>query len=119
MAMEENLGPQFDEHKELSKASYQYKYHGFIPQLYGGYSPEEAPSVHHFTAHNQGVQVGFLQLFDGSHEVANIETDTHRKGIGTGLISFAKQQGFHPTRSDAESEEGESFFDKLENNGLL
>jgi hypothetical protein len=92
-----------------------------INYSYSGKKPynEGSPSmVHHFEASHHGSPIGFLQLFD-SGEVANIEVDHYRKGIGSGLINFAKSQGFSPKRSDAESEEGEGFFDRLQEKGLI
>jgi hypothetical protein len=84
---------------------------------------------HLFTAHHEGSQVGFLELhgdtdttdYQGmpSNEVANIEVDKSGKGIGEGLIRYAKSKGFSPSRSEVESDEGEGFFTRLQEKGLL
>lgn len=97
-----------------------YTYHGLIPQPHSAWGDDtHKPNVHHFTATKSKGEVGFLQLFDGTHEVANIEVDIPRKGIGTGLIMFAQKEGFYPSRSEAESEDGEAFFSMLEDKRII
>lgn len=113
MAASDNLGRQWTD--------VQHYYHGYIPQKYGGYDESEshlAPKVHHFEAHSGGKMVGFLQLF-GSGEVANIEVNHERQGIGTGLVKFAREMGHTPQRSDAETREGKRFFSAMAKRGLV
>lgn len=101
-----------------------YKHHGKQPSSY-----IPGKNNHLFTAHHQDEQVGFLELHGDtgttdyrgtpSNEVANIEVDKPGKGIGEGLIRFAKSKGFSPSRSEVESDEGEGFFTKLQAKGLM
>ena len=96
-----------------------FKHHGQRQYIPGG----PPTLVHHFTAHHNGSEVGFLQLFGtpetDRNEVANIEVDKTGKGIGEGLIRFAKSKGFSPSRSEAESDEGKGFFTRLQEKGLV
>jgi hypothetical protein len=101
-----------------------FKHHGKRPSSY-----IPGRNNHLFTAHHEGKQIGFLELHGDtdttdhrgkpSNEVANIEVDHPGKGVGEGLIRFAKSKGFSPSRSEVESDEGNGFFTRLQKKGLV
>jgi hypothetical protein len=50
-------------------------------------------------------------ILDKNHVIDNIgvREDFRRKGVATGMVNYAKSQGFSPTHSPVRSESGEAF----------